>query len=583
MKWFLDISTRAKIIISFGLMFILMAIIIVTALSNIMSISASQRELVQMNFQPALDLVEIRADQNRTRASFVEMMLTTDKSKQQSLVQDIKDRSADIDKNIKELLENKKGDQPFLTKFQELVTTREAYRKTREEEIALILKGKVEEARQLGFGIQEERYNKIRDISMVLGQQETEHAQQRIALSEQKSKNSTIIFSIIGALAFFFSLVMTVTLTRVIAAPLKEFTEIAERVALGDVDVTIPAVDRADEVGELAQTFRRMVANIREMANMTKRVAAGDLSVKVMPQSDKDVMGNALAAMVENLRTQTLAIQEGVNVLASSSAEILASTSQVASGATETASAVNETTATVEEVKQASQLASQKVRSVADGAQRSLQVSQQGKKSAEDAIQGMNRIREQMETIAESIVSLSEQGQAIGEIIATVNDLAEQSNLLAVNAAIEAAKAGEHGKGFAVVAHEVRSLAVQSKEATSQVRTILNDIQKATNAAVMATEQGSKVVEAGEKQSGEAGEAIRLLADSIAESANASTQIAASSHQQMVGMEQVAQAMENIKDASTLSVTSTRQAEQSAQNLHELGQKLKGLAERFKL
>jgi methyl-accepting chemotaxis protein len=188
-----------------------------------------------------------------------------------------------------------------------------------------------------------------------------------------------------------------------------------------------------------------------------------------------------------------------------------------------------------------------------------------------------------METIAESIVSLSEQGLAIGEIITTVNDLAEQSNLLAVNAAIEASKAGEHGKGFAVVAQEVRSLAVQSKEATAQVRTILNDIQKATNAAVMATEQGSKAVEAGERQTGEAGESIRVLADSIAESANASTQIAASSHQQMVGIEQVAQAMENIREASTLSVTSTRQSELSAQNLHELGQRLKLLVDRFKL
>ena len=583
MNWFLNISTRAKIIFSFGSMFILLAIIIVTALTNITSISDSQRELVQMNFKPALALVELRADLNRNRASIIELVLSTDKTKQQYLLQDIKDRAAEVDKSSKELLEYKKGDQQVITKFQELTTILEAYRKTRQEEIALILKGKVEEARQLGIGTQEERYNKIRDISLELGQQEIEHAQQRIALSEQKSKNSVIIFTIIGAVAFLFGLLMTVTLTRLIATPLMEFTEIAERVALGDVDITISVVDRTDEVGVLAQTFRRMVANISEMANMTKRVAAGDLTVKVIPQSEKDVMGNALAAMVENLRTQTLAIQEGVNVLASSSAEILASTTMVASGATETASAVNETTATVEEVKQASQLASQKVRLVADGAQRSLQVSQQGRKSVDEAVLGMNRIREQMETIAESIVSLSEQGQAIGEIIATVNDLAEQSNLLAVNAAIEAAKAGEHGKGFAVVAHEVRSLAVQSKEATAQVRTILNDIQKATNAAVMATEQGSKAVEAGERQSGEAGEAIRALADSIAEAANASTQIAASSHQQMVGMEQVAQAMENIKEASTLSVTSTRQAEQSAQNLHELGQRLKGLLERFKL
>jgi methyl-accepting chemotaxis protein len=583
MKWFQNLSTRTKIIFCFGSMFILLAIIVITALSNIVAISNSQRELVNTNFQPALDLVEIRADQNRTRASFVEMMLTTNRSKQQSLMQDIKDRAADIDKNIKELLEIKKDNQQFMTKFQELITTRDAYRKTREEEIALILKGKVEEARQLGVGIQEERYNKIRSISLELGQQEAEHARQRIIHSEQNSKNSAIIFTIIGAGAFLFGLVMTVALTRSIASPLQEFTEIAERVASGDVDVTISDVDRIDEVGVLAQTFRRMVTNIREMANMTKRVAAGDLSVKVAPQSEKDVMGNALAIMVENLRAQTLAIHEGVNVLASSSGEILASATQVASSASETASAVNETTATVEEIKQTSQLASQKVRLVADNAQKSLQVSRQGKKSVEDSVLGMSRIREQMETIAESIVNLSEQGQAIGEIIATVNDLAEQSNLLAVNAAIEAAKAGEHGKGFAVVAHEVRSLAVQSKEATAQVRAILNDIQKATNAAVMATEQGSKAVEAGERQSGEAGEAIRLLADSIADSADASTQIAASSHQQMVGMEQVAQAMENIKEASTLTVTSTRQAEQSAQNLHELGLKLKGLVEQFKL
>ncbi len=113
----------------------------------------------------------------------------------------------------------------------------------------------------------------------------------------------------------------------------------------------------------------------------------------------------------------------------------------------------------------------------------------------------MKRIQTHMDSIAASIVRLSDQSQAIGEIIASVNDLAEQSNLLAVNAAIEAAKAGEQGKGFAVVAQEVRSLAEQSKQATAQVRNILGDIQKATSAAVMATEQGSKAVEAGVKQS----------------------------------------------------------------------------------
>ena len=132
---------------------------------------------------------------------------------------------------------------------------------------------------------------------------------------------------------------------------------------------------------------------------------------------------------------------------------------------------------------------------------------------------------------------------------------------------------------LAVVAQEVKSLAEQSKQATAQVRTILMDVQKATSAAVMATEQGSKAVEAGVRQSAEAGDAIKVLAESMVEAAQSATQIAASSQQQLVGMDQVALAMENIKQASSQNAASTKQAEASAQNLHELGQKLKRLVD----
>ena len=164
-----------------------------------------------------------------------------------------------------------------------------------------------------------------------------------------------------------------------------------------------------------------------------------------------------------------------------------------------------------------------------------------------------------------------------------MNDLAEQSNILAINAAIEAARAGEQGKGFAVVAQEVKNLAEQSKQATAQVRSILGDIQKATSGAVLAAEQGSKAVEAGVAQSMEAGEAIRTLSQSIAEAAQAATQIAASSQQQQVGMDQVALAMENIKQASVQNVAGTKQAETAAHSLNELGQKLKQLVQVYRL
>jgi methyl-accepting chemotaxis protein len=287
--------------------------------------------------------------------------------------------------------------------------------------------------------------------------------------------------------------------------------------------------------------------------------------------------GLAIAFLLTRAITRPL--RDGIAQISSSSAEILATTTQVASGAAETATAVNETTTTVEEVKQTAEVSAQKAKYVSESAQKTSQVSQKGKTAVAQTVEGMGRIREQMESVAESIVRLSEQSQAIGEIIATVNDLADQSNLLAVNAAIEAAKAGDQGKGFAVVAQEVKSLAEQSKQATAQVRAILSDVQKATSAAVLATEQGSKAVEAGVSLASEAGEAIRVLAESITESGQAATQIAASSQQQRVGMDQIATAMENIKQATAQNVAGTKQAEQAAQNLNTLGTRLKSMIE----
>jgi PAS domain S-box-containing protein len=285
----------------------------------------------------------------------------------------------------------------------------------------------------------------------------------------------------------------------------------------------------------------------------------------------------------ENLRAVNREVQEAASVLASSVGEILALTTQLASVSTETAASVNETISTVEEVKQTAHMSSQKSRSVSETAQQAVMVAQQGNIAVNSTMEGINHIKALMESVGESIVRLSEQTLAIGEIITAVSDLAQQSNLLAVNAAIEASKAGEHGKGFAVVAHEIKSLADQSKQATEQVRAILSDTQKATGASVLAAEQVSKAVEAGARQATESGESIRKLAGSIAESAQAAVQIAASSQQQLVGMDQIALAMDNIKVAAQQNVEGTKQAEKAAQNLNELGLKLKEMIGRYKI
>jgi methyl-accepting chemotaxis protein len=423
----------------------------------------------------------------------------------------------------------------------------------------------------------------IRKLVGEMREEETGLLAKRSA-EEKDRAHRTEITIVVGSLFSFVVLSLAGTfLTRNIALPLGEVSAAAQKIASGDLSISLVPNSRRDEVGVLAASFTEMARSLGQMARVAEQISDGDLTVEVTPKSDKDILGKAFAVMVEKLRRIIGEMQESIGILSSSAQQIVATTSQVASAATETAAAVTETTTTVEEVKQTAQLATQKAKYVAESAQRAAQVSESGKKSAAESIDAMKQIREQMESIAESIVRLSEQGQTIGEIMLSVNDLAEQSNLLAVNASIEAAKAGEQGKGFAVVAQEVRNLAEQSKQATIQVRSILNDIQKATNAAVMVTEQGSKAVEAGVKQSVQAGESVQKLGDSIAEAAQAAIQIAASSQQQMAGMDQVAQAMENIKVASTQNVASTKQTEIAARNIGELGRKLTDLVALYKV
>jgi methyl-accepting chemotaxis protein len=200
-----------------------------------------------------------------------------------------------------------------------------------------------------------------------------------------------------------------------------------------------------------------------------------------------------------------------------------------------------------------------------------------GKQSVMNTLSMMEEVKDQTATIAETILSLSERAQTIGEIIAAVNEITERSNLLALNAAIEASRAGEHGRGFSVVASEIKSLADQSKKATAQVRQILGDIQKSTNTAVLVTEQGTKSVHQAIRAANESGETISSLVETMDAAARAATQIAASASQQATGMSQIHQAMSHINEASNQNLAATRQSEQAAQDLHTLGTRLKAL------
>ncbi|WP_068467397.1 methyl-accepting chemotaxis protein [Candidatus Protochlamydia phocaeensis] len=396
------------------------------------------------------------------------------------------------------------------------------------------------------------------------------------------SKTFTDITLISMAIAILLISLFAWILIKNILNALAYAISIINKVADGETDLQI-AVKSQDEIGQLLLAMQHMVTTANKMAAALESVASGDLTVNTAPRSNKDILGMAMRDMIDKLRRMISKIQAEAKTLSDSSNEIVTSVTQVSANTAETASAVTETTTTSEELKQTAHIASKKAQGVLNYAEDTLKIVKSSEQSVNSTINDMHEIQEKMRTISESIMKLSEHNLAIGEIIDTVNDLAEQSNLLAVNAAIEAARAGEQGKSFGVVALEIRNLAEQSKNATVQVRSILNDVQNDTSSAVMATEQGSKAVAKGVDQSAQTAEAINTLLNSINMVAQAAKQIAISSQQQLVGVDQVNIAMSNINEASSQHVEHMRQIESAVISLNSVGSSLKALTQQYKM
>lgn len=277
------------------------------------------------------------------------------------------------------------------------------------------------------------------------------------------------------------------------------------------------------------------------------------------------------------LRKISEEIKSGVEIISKSTTDILSTITQISTGAAETATAVSETTTTIEEVRQTALISNQKAQSLLQSSQKASDSADKGRDSVHKVEEAMENIDKQMKLISATVAKLSEQNRVIADITSTVSDIADQSNLLAVNAAIEAAKAGEQGRGFAILAQEIRNLADQSKRATIQVKEIINEVNKSANLAVGVTEQGAHTVDAGMALVHQSGDVIDILAENVEEAAEAAIQISSSTRQQMAGMDQIVPAMENIKKASEQNSDGIKLTQEAVQNIHHLGKNLQSV------
>jgi methyl-accepting chemotaxis protein len=377
-----------------------------------------------------------------------------------------------------------------------------------------------------------------------------------------------------------FVLLGAVIVVRQLVREQEEALRQSQRASLEIEKRALTEKERRTYLQDTVQVYAEYMAEVGR-GNLVRRLSLDKDGRKV--EDPLVALGRSLNAMAEALQRTIGQIQEATGSLSSSAAEILAATMQQGAGANEQSAAITQTNTTVEEVKVIAEQVIVGAQEVSDGAQRTVRVSRQGQQALEDMIASMAQIKTRVETISENILSLSRRTQQIGDIIATVGEIASQSNLLALNASVEAARAGEQGKGFAVVAMEVRKLAQRSQEATAQVKAILSNIQKATAATVLATEEGVKGVDTGVKLAAQAGEVIGQLADAIDESAQVAARMAAGGHQQAAGMEQISVSMQNIDQAMVQSLASTQQAEKAAQDLNELAQSLTAIVQQYEL
>lgn len=547
MKWFYNLSTKSKLTVGFGIIVIMLIAMFFNTQSQIKTIYSNQIMQDEKNFHETVALLRININVNAIKSAVRDMIIGNPNTPVDSLKKEVNARADSIFKYMDKVHQiiTKWTDKKNDVKIDELSSLMPVWAQTVEKEILPeIIMGNAKEAEKLVYGIQLIRYKRIKTLIQELQDQADLNSEELIKESEATYKNTIVVSIVVDFLVIGISIFIVFIFIKTISDPLNKIAFLTTKIAAGDLKVSLDENDNKDEIGKLVTGFNLMISSFRNMLQ--------DVS-------------------------------ETIDVLSSSSIQISTSSSQLATSSNETATSVTETTATVEEVRQTTNVSNVKARQVAESSHRATQVSAAGKKYTDETIEGINKVGAQMESIADSIIKLSEQSRAISEIISSVNDLAEQTNLLAVNASIEAARAGEQGKGFVVVAQEIKSLADQSKQATIQVRTILNEIQNAIAAAVMATEQGSKMVETGIKQSTQTGSAIQSIAESITEAAQLAVQISASSQEQSVGMDQVALAMENIKFASMQNAQTTKQLELSAKSLKDMGNKLKDLIQNYKV
>jgi methyl-accepting chemotaxis protein len=381
-----------------------------------------------------------------------------------------------------------------------------------------------------------------------------------------------LVMLIIG---FYLSYILANSFTKA----LDKLGRYARQISEGEISERV-TIASGDEVGMLAEAFDFMQQNFVLLAVQAQKIAKGDLSQRVVFPGR---FGEAMNTMVSNLREMTGQSQEAGSRISSSSGEIVAAAQQQASGAAQQAASVSETTATMEELTTTARQIAENSNAVTAVAEETLKSAEEGQEFMEESTNSMATIRNKTEESAEKILKLGQRSQQIGEVIDIINEIAIETKMLSLNAAIEAAKAGEAGKGFSVVAGEIRRLAEDVVKSTGTIRDVLLEIQSAANASVLAAEENVKGVEEGEVRLNKVRDALENIIAMAEQTAESARQISVATNQQKEASEQVVNTMREISKVAQQTAAASKNSISSASDLNRLAEELRTRVSQFKI